>query len=137
MNVVDEQDDIVRTMASQSPTGAAFVMEGGDRWTFGRLDEEAGRLASAWSDFVPAGSSILIYAPNAASFIVGMSTAWRLGAIPVLLNHLYDSAEVERVLTHVRPALAIWSDGSRARPGDLGTPVQISDQRREGSQEFD
>ena len=115
---MDEQDDIVQTRSSRGSSAAALVTEDGDCWSFGRLDDEVSRLARAWGRAIVERDAILIYAPNSVEFLLSLCAAWRLGAIPVLLNHRYDAREVERVIGRVRPTAVVWSRDARSRPED-------------------
>jgi len=87
--------DMLKSRAAASPDHPAILFEG-RTITYRELDAQSSQLAHALAARgIAAGDRIAIFLPNVPEFAVVYYAAQRLGAIPVSINAIFRSAEVE------------------------------------------
>ncbi len=88
----------LKSRAASSPDHPAIVFEGKMR-TYGELDAQSSRLAHALvARGIGAGDRIALFLPNVPEFATVYYAAQQLGAVPVSINAIFRSAEVEYLL---------------------------------------
>lgn len=102
-------DDFPKTIAHLAQAAArqlgdeVALIEGGERWSFARLWEEARRCASALlAQGVSKGERIAIWAPNGREWIVVALGAMAAGAAIVPLNTRFKGREAGDILRRTR-----------------------------------
>jgi bile acid-coenzyme A ligase len=81
---------------------------GGDRVTFGELDQRANRLARVYLDRgVGLGDLVTIALANSVDFYAATFAAWKVGATPQPLPHRLPEPEKAALLEVGRPALVV------------------------------
>lgn len=84
--------------ATQAPARPAILFEG-RTIDYAQLDAESSRLANALrANGITAGDRIGLYLPNIPEFVTTYYAAQKIGAIPVAINAIFRSAEVEYLL---------------------------------------
>lgn len=84
--------------AAEAPSHPAILFEG-RAWSYAELEAAASRLAHALrADGVQAGDRVALYLPNIPEFAVVWYAAQKVGAVPVSINAIFRSAEVEYLL---------------------------------------
>lgn len=84
--------------AVQTPAQPAILFEG-RALTYAQLDADASRLAHAMrAKGIAAGDRVALYLPNIPEFATAYYAAQLLGAVPVAINAIFRSAEVEYLL---------------------------------------
>jgi len=87
--------DMLQSRAAASPEHPAILFEG-TTTTYRQLDERSSQLAHAMAARgIAAGDRVAIFLPNLPEFAVVYYAAQRLGAVPVSINAIFRSAEVE------------------------------------------
>jgi len=87
--------EMLKRRAGASPDHPAILFEG-STITYRELDERSSQLAHAMAERgIAAGDRIAIFLPNVPEFAVVYYAAQRLGAVPVSINAIFRSAEVE------------------------------------------
>lgn len=87
--------DMLKSRAAASPDHPAILFEG-RTITYREVDAQSSQLAHALAARgIAAGDRIAIFLPNVPEFAVVYYAAQRLGAIPVSINAIFRSAEVE------------------------------------------
>lgn len=73
------------------------------RLTFAQIDAQANRLAAYFeANGITKGDTFGIFAPNCTPWIAAQLAGWKLGALPVNINHRYASAELAELLRDSR-----------------------------------
>ena len=86
---------LLHEAARTSPQGIALAFLG-TRLTYGRLAQEAARLAQNWGRLgLAPGDRLAIFLPNCPQLVLAYMAAMRLGAVVVMLNPLLGPKEVE------------------------------------------
>ena len=95
--------------------GRGVVLRAGDReLTRDGLREQAGQVAGGLRERgVEVGDRVAIYAANSLDWVLGYLGVQRAGAVAVMMNPEYHSAEAEHILHDSQPKLAI-ADAKRA-----------------------
>ncbi|MGD9946464.1 MAG: class I adenylate-forming enzyme family protein [Burkholderiaceae bacterium] len=84
--------------AAEAPAHPAILFEG-RTLSYGQLDAAASRLAHALqANGVGAGDRVALYLPNIPEFAVAYYAAQKIGAVPVSINAIFKTAEVEYLL---------------------------------------
>lgn len=105
--------DMLKRRAAASPQHPAILFEG-STITYRDLDERSSQLAHAMAGRgIAAGDRIAIFLPNVPEFAVVYYAAQRLGAVPVSINAIFRSAEVEYLLKD-SGARAVFTTGELA-----------------------
>jgi len=87
--------DMLKRRAAESPDHPAILFEG-TTTTYRQLDERSSQLAHALAARgIAVGDRVAIFLPNVPEFAVAYYAAQRLGAVPVSINAIFRSAEVE------------------------------------------
>ncbi len=105
--------DVWEHAADRVPDREALVC-GARRLTYAELDDRANRFAAhlVASD-IARGDTFGIFAPNCTEWIEAQLAGWKLGALPVNINHRYGSAELAGILGDAR-AVGLVFDRARA-----------------------
>ncbi|MBS1847397.1 MAG: AMP-binding protein [Actinobacteria bacterium] len=94
--------DVWEYAADRVPDREALVC-GDRRLTFAQLDERANRFAAHLVDAgVARGDTFGIFAPNCTEWIEAQLAGWKLGALPVNVNHRYAAGELADLLDDAR-----------------------------------
>ena len=95
--------------------GRGVVLRAGDReLTRDGLREQAGQVAGGLRERgVEVGDRVAIYAANSLDWVLGYLAVQRAGAVAVMMNPEYHSAEAEHILGDSQPKFAI-ADAKRA-----------------------
>ncbi len=100
--------------ALATPAREAVACEG-TRLTFGQVDEQSTRLASALAARgMAVGDRIAIHLANRAEFVVAFMGVVKAGAIAITLNPKLAPAEVGYILADATPKAVIFEDETRA-----------------------
>ena len=100
------------------------------RITYAELRARVNQLANALRSLgVGAGDRVMLRAPNTPTYIVANFACWRIGAIPVLVNHLLRAEEVafranDSAAKVAIVAAEVYEDVRKARP-DFETVEQV------------
>ncbi|MDA8090602.1 MAG: AMP-binding protein [Nitrospiraceae bacterium] len=90
--------EYLHSAAAMHPEKTALVC-GGRRWTYGFIEEQAGRLARAMAD---AGTGrqdrVIILLENSVETVIAMFGILKLGAVMVPLNHHMRAAKLEYII---------------------------------------
>jgi long-chain acyl-CoA synthetase len=102
--------DMLKRRAAASPEHPAILFEG-STITYRELDERSSQLAHAMAERgIAAGDRIAIFLPNLPEFAIVYYAAQRLGAVPVSINAIFRSAEVEYLIND-SGARAVFTTG--------------------------
>ena len=86
------------------------ISESGSTITYGRLNREANRVATALIKLkVQPGDPIALYAPNSADWIAFYFGTLKAGAVPVTLSSQLSQTELDLLLNHSRPRMIFTS----------------------------
>ena len=102
--------------------GSGVALRSGERVaTRDQLREEAGRIAGGLRRLgVMSGDRVAVYAANSLDWVLGYLGAQRAGAVAVMMNPDYHSAEAEHILRDSQPALVIADAARRTVVEALG-----------------
>ncbi|MFA7664755.1 MAG: long-chain fatty acid--CoA ligase [Burkholderiaceae bacterium] len=90
--------EMLRSRAADAPDHPAILFEG-TAISYRALDEQVSRLANAMRTHgIAAGDRVAIFLPNIPEFATVYYAAQRIGAVPVSINSIFRSAEVEYLL---------------------------------------
>jgi len=104
--------DVWEYAADRVPDREALIC-GKRRLTYRELDDRANRFAAQLvAAGIARGDTFGIFAPNCTEWIEAMLAGWKLGALPVNINHRYGSAELAEILTDAR-AVGLVFDRAR------------------------
>src|SRR5690606_19783047 len=93
------------------------VIDARSRWSFARLDEYASRFAAMLAKLgIATGDRVVFRIPNRVELAIGLLGCWKAGIIGVPVNFRLTGGEMQRVLDHCRPKLAVMADADEARP---------------------
>ncbi len=88
------------------------LVDGAERWTFGRLAAEVRRCAAAMiASGVEPGDRVSVWAPNGRRFVVAALAAVSVGAVLVPINTRYKGEEATWILRKSRTRLLLVDDG--------------------------
>ncbi len=105
--------DVWEHAADRVPEREALVC-GDRRLTYADLDDRANRFAAQLSAAgIVRGDTFGIYAPNCTEWIEAQLAGWKLGALPVNINHRYGARELGELLDDAR-ATGLVFDRARA-----------------------
>jgi acyl-CoA synthetase (AMP-forming)/AMP-acid ligase II len=94
--------------------GREALVCGDRRSSFAELDDRANRFAAHLSAArVQRGDTFGIFAPNCTEWIEAQLAGWKLGALPVNVNHRYSSGELADLLDDAR-AVGLVFDAARS-----------------------
>src|SRR5690606_748200 len=84
--------------AARTPSKPAILFEGRDV-SYAQLEADASRLAHAMREKgIGAGDRVALYLPNIPEFATTYYAAQKIGAIPVAINAIFRTGEVEYLL---------------------------------------
>ncbi|WP_433528395.1 class I adenylate-forming enzyme family protein [Micromonospora sp. CA-263727] len=85
--------------------------EDGRSWTFDEIDLLAGGVAAALrAEGVAAGDRVACYLTNGPDIVFLLFGAWKVGAVPVTVSSLYNTAELVESVTKTAPRLLLVDD---------------------------
>jgi long-chain acyl-CoA synthetase len=115
--------------ADTHPFEVAFIDANGI-WSYRQLATEADRLARAFlARGVRQGDRVALHMPNLAELVVAYYACFRIGAIAAPLNIRLKTAELRRILNHLRPSLYLgeahlYSQVARIEPAILARDIR-------------
>ncbi|MDE4132822.1 class I adenylate-forming enzyme family protein [Phaeobacter sp. QD34_3] len=104
--------DLLAAQVKLRPDAPAFSDSGGAQWSFADLSAAVEQLAA---DLRSAGveprDRVMVVSENCCSAVAAMLAASTLGAIAVPVNARMSAGEVDRILSHARPAAVLFTSG--------------------------
>ncbi|GAB3834529.1 class I adenylate-forming enzyme family protein [Dactylosporangium cerinum] len=99
---------ILEGRAADRPQVTALHGDDGRSWTFEEVDRLAGGVAAALrAEGVAAGDRVACYLTNGPEIVFFLFGAWKIGAVPVTVSSLYNTAELTESLAKSRPRLLL------------------------------
>jgi fatty-acyl-CoA synthase len=115
--------DSIDGWAARQPNAVALV-DGGRAVPVGELAEESRKIAAALSSIgLQKGDRVAIWLPNGRSWIAIFLACTRIGAIAVLTNTRFRTAEMSVLLHRTRPRALFYDSGAKGT-----SPTAILDQ---------
>jgi fatty-acyl-CoA synthase len=115
--------DSIDAWAAQQPDAVALI-DGGRDVRVGELAEESRKIAAALSSIgLQKGDRVAIWLPNSARWVAIFLACTRIGAIAVLTNTRFRTAEMSVLLRRTRPRALFYDSGAKG-----ASPVAILDQ---------
>ncbi|WP_147376174.1 class I adenylate-forming enzyme family protein [Micromonospora radicis] len=100
--------------------------EDGRSWTFDEIDLLAGGVAAALrAEGVGAGDRVACYLTNGPDIVFFLFGAWKIGAVPVTVSSLYNSAELAESVAKTAPRLLLVDDRRPEVVAGLGAEVGV------------
>ncbi|HET8929944.1 MAG TPA: AMP-binding protein [Acidimicrobiales bacterium] len=113
--------DVWEYAADRVPEREALVC-GARRLTYEALENRANRFAAHLSAAgVTRGDTFGIFAPNCTEWIEAQLAGWKLGALPMNVNHRYGSAELAELLDDARAVGLVFDRALSDVVAGLGT----------------
>ncbi len=125
-------EDFLADQVAARPEKLAFADSIGTRWSWADLDRASDALAARFkAEGVQPNDRILMLAENCASAVAALFGAWKVGATIIPLNARQTEGEVQRIIDHATPALALMtstvSKDAAAHAARLGATEQLGD----------
>ncbi len=102
--------DLLAEQVRLRPDATAFSDSGGAKWSFADLSKAVAEVAThLQASGVEPRDRVMILSENCCAAVAAMLAASTLGAIAVPVNARMSAGEVERILSHARPAAALFT----------------------------
>lgn len=90
-----------------NPNGIAFI-RGREQWDYGRVAAQVERVAHGMFEHgLRKGDRVVLHMKHRPEFVVAIYACFHLGAIAVPLKNRFETVELKRLMTYLRPALYI------------------------------
>ncbi|MDE4140404.1 MULTISPECIES: class I adenylate-forming enzyme family protein [Rhodobacterales] len=100
--------DLLAAQVAERPEAAAFSDSGGTAWSYAALSTAVEAVADNLRRVgVQPRDRVMVLSENCCAAVAAMLGASRIGAIAVPVNARMSAAEVDRILSHARPAAVL------------------------------
>lgn len=118
-------EDLLAAQVAAQPDAPALRDSIGTEWRYTDLDAASDALAERLrAGGVQANDRVLMLSENCAAAVAAMFATWKLGAVIIPINARQTAGEVQRILDHATPAMALMtsavSDDATAHADRLG-----------------
>ncbi len=102
--------NFLRAQVAARPQAPAISDSIGTSWTYAELNHAAHSGAALLRDAgVGAGDRVLLLIENCAAAVAMLFAVWDVGAVVIPVNARQSAGEVDRIIAHARPTLALMS----------------------------
>ena len=100
--------DLLTAQVAERPEAAAFSDSGGTAWSYAELSTAVEAVAEHLRKVgVQPRDRVMVLSENCCAAVAAMLGASRIGAIAVPVNARMSAGEVDRILSHARPAAVL------------------------------
>jgi len=100
----------IERRCDEAPDRPGLIFEDGREFTYEELDTNASGTARVLEDSgVERGERVAIYMQNRPELVFSLIGCWKCGAVPVPVNIMYKTEELEKVLDNTSPVVLIAS----------------------------
>ncbi|MEO3476936.1 class I adenylate-forming enzyme family protein [Phaeobacter sp. CAU 1743] len=100
--------DLLAAQVAERPEAAAFSDSGGTAWSYAALSTAVDAVAEHLRKVgVQPRDRVMVLSENCCAAVAAMLGASRIGAIAVPVNARMSAGEVDRILSHARPAAVL------------------------------
>jgi len=104
MNLISD----VERRFEDAPDRLGLIFEDGREFTYEGMDENASRVARLLEEKgIELGDLVVIYMQNSPELVFTLFGAWKLGAVPVPVNVMYETGELLKVIDKTDPSLLV------------------------------
>lgn len=105
---MERVEQFLDDQVSRRPDGPALIGASGTCWSYADLSKAADGLVSVLdSEGCRPGDRVVLIAENCCATIAGLFACWRAGVWAVPVNARQSPREIDRILDHARPRVAI------------------------------